>query len=60
MDSFGSDIFTFRRDSAAAAIVDDTVLSEGFRDEALLAAMTDDEVKHIFAILVGYDYTIFN
>jgi hypothetical protein len=60
MDGFGSDIFTFRRDSAAAAIVDDTVLSEGFRDEALLETMTDDEVKHIFAILVGYDYTIFN
>lgn len=60
MDGFGSDIFTFRRDSTAAAIVDDVVLSEGFRDEALLASMTDDEVKHIFAILVGYDYTIFN
>jgi hypothetical protein len=60
MDGFESDIFTFRRDSAAAAIVDDTVLSEGFRDEALLETMTDDEVKHIFAILVGYDYTIFN
>lgn len=60
MDGFGSDIFTFRHDSAAAAIVDDTVLSEGFRDEALLASMTDEEVKAIFAILVGYDYATFH
>lgn len=60
MDGFSSDIFTFRRDPAAAAIVDDVVLSEGFRDEALLASMTDEEVKAIFAILVGYDYATFH
>lgn len=60
MDSFGSDIFTFRRDSTASAIVDDVVLSEGFRDEALLEVLTEDEVKHVFAILVGFDYATFH
>lgn len=60
MDSFGSDIFTFRRDSASAAIVDDVVLSEGFHDEALLEVLTEDEVKHVFAILVGFDYATFH
>jgi hypothetical protein len=60
MDEFDTDIFTFRRDPAATAIVDDVVIKEGFRDDALLDSLTDDDIADVAPYIFGFAHTIFN
>ena len=58
MDEFNTDIFTFRQDSSS--IVDDVVVKHGFSDDSLLDALTDEDLRLIFPVVLGYQYLAFN
>ena len=60
MDEFDTDIFTFRRDTASDSIVDDVVIKEGFRDDALLDGLTDDDVSDVAPYIFGFAHITFH
>lgn len=54
MDEFDTDIFTFRQGSSS--IVDDVVIKKGFRDDALLDGLTDEEIYKVYPYILGYQH----
>ena len=60
MDEFDTDIFTFRRDTTSADIVDDVVIKEGFRDDALLDSLTDDDIADVAPYIFGFSHVSFH
>lgn len=58
MDEFNTDIFTFRRDTTTANIVDDVVIKAGFDD--LLDNLTDVELQDVAPYLIGYQHFTFH
>lgn len=58
MDEFNTDIFTFRRDTTTANIVDDVVIKAGFDD--LLDNLTDVEFQDVAPYLIGYQHFTFH
>jgi len=58
MDEFNTDIFTFRRSDTG--IVDDVVLSSGFRDDDLLDALSDVELQDVAPYVFGYQHLCFH
>lgn len=60
MDEFDTDIFTFRRDTASAEIVDDVVVKEGFHDDTLLDQLTDDDIADVSPYILGFAHITFH
>ncbi len=60
MDEFDTDIFTFRRDTASADIVDDVVVKDGFRDEVFLSGLTDDDIADVAPYIFGFSHVSFH
>ena len=58
MDEFDTDIFTFRQSDGG--IVNDVVSKQGFADDALLDAFTEDDIRDIIPVVLGYQYLSFN
>lgn len=58
MDEFDTDIFTFRQGSSS--IVDDVVIKKGFRDDALLDGLTDDDVSDVAPYIFGFAHITFH
>lgn len=58
MDEFDTDIFTFRQGSSS--IVDDVVIKHGFRDDSLLDALTDEDIRLVFPFVLGYQHLDFH